>query len=87
MPLSTLFTVGARSDVDTRLVSRTAARHVDRVLLGRISELSAAQSKSAPSSLAAENQALRAELAAIKASTSWRITNPVRRLGRFLRRS
>ena len=42
MPLSTLFTVGARSYADTRLVGRTAARHIDRMLLGRIGELSAA---------------------------------------------
>jgi hypothetical protein len=77
MPLTTLFTVGARSYADTRLVSRTAARHIDRVLLSRISESAGA---------AAENQALRTELAAIKGSTSWRITDPVRRLRRLLRK-
>ena len=35
MPLSKLFTVGARSFADTRLVGRTAARHIDRILLGQ----------------------------------------------------
>jgi len=91
MPLSTLFDVGARSHVDTRLVGRTAARHIDRMLLGRINELSAAQPALGPATagtaLAAENQALRAELAATKASTSWRITEPIRRLGRLLGKS
>jgi 23S rRNA U2552 (ribose-2'-O)-methylase RlmE/FtsJ len=68
MPLTTLFTVGACSLVDTRLASRTAARHIDRVLLGRIGELSA----------------LRQKLATIEASTSWRVTAPLRQFGRLL---
>jgi len=91
MPLSTLFDVGARGNVDTRLVGRTAARHIDRMLLGRINELSAAMPTPGPASsgaaLAAENQALRAELAATKSSTSWRVTEPVRWLGRLLGKS
>ena len=86
MPLSTLFFVGNRPSADTRLVSRTAARHVDQMLLGRIEDLStslAAAKKGlspADDALAAENQTLRAELAALRSSTSWRMTAPVRRL-------
>ena len=89
MPLSTLFTLGARPSADTRLVGRTAARHIDRVLLGRISELSAGKGDGprSDSSLFAENQALRAELSALKASTSWRVTQPVRWLARLLRKA
>ena len=74
MPLSKLFTVGVRSYADTRLVGRTAARHIDRMLLAQIGE-------------AAENQALRTELAAMKDSASWRMTGPVRKLVGLLRKS
>lgn len=82
VPLATLFTTGARSYADTRLVGRTAARHIDRVLLGRISEMSASITASTERAavLAAENQELRDELVATKNSTSWRITHPLRRL-------
>jgi hypothetical protein len=96
MPLSTLFFVGARPPADTRLVGRTAARHIDQMLLGRISELSAALAARDPTwtdtslpfdNLAAENKALRSELAAMKGSTCWRITAPLRKLSGLLGRS
>ena len=86
MPLSTLFFVGNRPSADTRLVGRTAARHVDQMLLGQIEELSTALAEArkglppADPALAAENQALRAELAALRSSTSWRVTSPMRSL-------
>ena len=99
MPLSTLFFVGGRPSADTRLIGRTAARHVDQMLLGRIAELSEAlagryaEAPEAPAAedLVAENDALcrqldrmRAEMAALKASTSWRISAPMRKLGMLL---
>ena len=107
VPLSTLFFVGGRPSADTRLTGRTAARHVDQMLLGRIAELSEALAARGPEAagapapkdggaenLAAENDALRreldgvrAEVAALKASTSWRISAPVRKLGGLLGRS
>ncbi len=91
VPLSTLFFVGSRPSADTRLVGRTAARHVDQMLLGQISELSTGLaipgSSPAGTSLAAENRALRAELAAMKGCTSWRVTAPIRKLGRLLGKS
>ena len=88
MPLSTLFTVGARSYADTRLVGRTAARHIDRILLGRIGE--AAENEALRTELAAMKgslSALRTELAAMKGSLAWRMTEPVRRLVGLLRKS
>jgi hypothetical protein len=85
VPLSTLFFAGSRPPADTRLVGRTAARHVDQVLLGRIGELSSALAtrdpNAADAALAVENQALRDELAAMKGSTCWRLTSPIRMLG------
>ena len=91
MPLSTLFFVGARPSVDTRLVSRTAARHVDQMLMGRINDLLAAPAPAPPAetdpALAAENQALRDELDALKASTCWRVTAPIRTFGRIFGKS
>lgn len=84
MPLSTLFTVGARSHADTRLVGRTAARYIDRMLLGRISELS--DSVALHAGLAVETQGLRDELATMKDSTSWRVTRPFRELGWLVRK-
>jgi hypothetical protein len=92
MPLSTLFTVGPRSHADTRLVGRTAARHVERVLLERISDLLTAPERSpaaegeALRALSAENEALRARLAAMENSSSWQLTAPVRLLGRLFGR-
>lgn len=99
MPLSTLFFVGHRPSADTRLMGRTAARHVDQMLLGRIEELTAAAlaeaSKPPPEpvrvevrvevpvadpAVVDENRLLRAELAALRSSTSWRLTAPVRGL-------
>ena len=91
VPLSTLFFVEARPSADTRLVGRTAARHVDQMLLGRISELSETLAgtglASANISLTDENRALRTELATMKRSTCWRITAPIRALGALFGKS
>ena len=76
-PLASWVADRARLDASTMLVGRTTARHIDRVLLGRIDELTAeARSRDA---LIAENKALRAEIKTLEDGPAWRIRNPFRR--------
>ncbi len=77
-----------RADVTHATILRRLGRDVeaDAIIPAPVLHASAAEGESSSSRLEARIGALEAELAMLRASTSWRLTKPLRLLGRLLRR-
>lgn len=92
VPLPAFASRDKHARLSTVLASRTAARHLDKVLLGQVEELLAAvptrkpdPDKTEKEALVAENAKLRTRIAALKAkrASARRSSRPFRRLRKF----